>query len=358
MFESLAYIIRRSAVSIRFWRLVPLLSIVLLVIANGIAGSKSGEDSSHPKDRVFQFTYKAEFGQIPEGTRELKVWLPYPTTNAHQEVFDVKVNGLTGATVYTEPQYQNSILYLPAQNPGSGPVTVEVVFKVRRFEYIRRDYTSFKPTSVHAFDPGMQKYLSADKLVPLNDRIRKIAEEVTRGKKTDLEKARAIYDYTLANMKYDKSGEGWGRGDIIFACDAKRGNCTDFHALFMGLCRVSGIPARFSIGFPLPEKRGEGQIPGYHCWAEFYLSGYGWVPVDASEAWKHPEKKDYFFGAHDENRVQLSTGRDLVLRPRQQGEPLNYFVYPYAEADGKTLKAIKTDFRFKDLEGDDSSKAF
>jgi transglutaminase-like putative cysteine protease len=237
-------------------------------------------------------------------------------------------------------------------------VTVEVDFKVRRSEYLRKDYASFKPTSAHAFDPSMKKYLGPDQLVPLNDKIKKIAEDVTRGKRTDLDKARAIYDYTLANMKYDKSGEGWGHGDIIFACDAKRGNCTDFHALFIGLCRVSGIPARFSIGFPLPDKRGEGPIAGYHCWAEFYLAGYGWVPVDASEAWKHPEKKDYFFGGHDENRVQLSTGRDLVLRPRQHGGPLNYFVYPYAEADGKTLKSIKSDFHFKDLEGDESTKAF
>jgi len=347
-----------NVVNTRILTCVVVVSLALLAIPIGMAGGRSDGESSHPKDRAFQFTYKAEVGPIPDGTRELRVWLPYPTTNPHQEIYDVHVSGPATPTVYTEPRYENSILYLPVQNPGTGSVTIEVNFKVRRTEYLRHDYASLKPGSVHSFDQGMQKYLTADKLVPLSDRIRKIAEEVTRGKKTDLEKARAIYDYTLANMKYDKSGDGWGRGDIIFACDAKRGNCTDFHALFMGLCRVSGIPARFSIGFPLPEKRGEGQIPGYHCWAEFYLSGYGWVPVDASEAWKHPEKKDYFFGGHDENRVQLSTGRDLVLRPRQQGDPLNYFVYPYAEADGKTLKAVKTEFRFKDLEGDESNKAF
>jgi transglutaminase-like putative cysteine protease len=323
-----------------------------------MAGSRSGGDATHPRERTFQFNYKAEISQIPDGTRQLRIWLPYPTTDAHQEIYDVQVNGPSKATVYTEPQYNNSILYIPVEKPGAGPVTVEVDFKVRRWEYLRRDYGNFKPVSAHAFDPSMQKYLGADRLVPLNDMIRKIAEEVTRGKKSDLDKARAIYDYTLANMKYDKSGEGWGHGDILFACDAKRGNCTDFHALFIGLCRISRIPARFSIGFPLPDKHGEGQIAGYHCWAEFYVAGYGWVPVDASEAWKHPEKKDYFFGGHDENRVQLSTGRDLVLRPRQQGEPLNYFVYPDAEADGKSVKSIKTDFRFKDLEGEEASKAF
>jgi transglutaminase-like putative cysteine protease len=340
-------------VNIGFRRFLPALGLAFLVIPMGFAGSRwDGGDASHPRERTFQFSYKAEISDIPEGTRELRIWIPYPTTDAHQEIQDVQVKGPGKSAVYTEPEYHNSILFIPIENPGAGPVTVEVDFKVQRWEYLRRDYANFKPVSVHAFDPAMQKYLGPDRLVPLNDRIKKIAEEVTRGKKSDLDKARAIYDYTLANMKYDKSGEGWGHGDIIFACDSKRGNCTDFHALLIGLCRVSGIPARFSIGFPLPDKRGEGQIAGYHCWAEFYVSGYGWVPVDASEAWKHPEKKDYFFGGHDENRVQLSTGRDLVLRPRQAGEPLNYFVYPDAEADGKTLKSIKTDFRFKDVVGD------
>src|SRR5262249_33225129 len=142
---------RRSLV-IRLRRFVPMISLAFLVIPIGVAGSRSDGESTHLKDRVFQFTYKAEIGQIPEGTRELRVWLPYPTTNPHQEIYDVKVSGPSAATVYTEPQYENSILYLLVQNPGAGLVTVELAFKVRRTEYLRRDYAAFKPTSVHAFD--------------------------------------------------------------------------------------------------------------------------------------------------------------------------------------------------------------
>ena len=106
-------------------------------------------------------------------------------------------------------------------------------------------------------------------------------------------------------VKYDKTGKGWGRGDIYYACEARRGNCTDFHAIFIGYARAMGIPARFAIGFPLPADRGAGQIAGYHCWAEFYAKGIGWVPVDASEAAKNPAKREYFFGAHDENRDRV-----------------------------------------------------
>ena len=142
-------------------------------------------------------------------------------------------------------------------------------------------------------------------------------------------------------MRYDKSGTGWGRGDALFACDARRGNCTDFHALVIGMARSVGIPARFAIGLPLPAARGAGEIPGYHCWAELYVEGRGWVPVDTSEAAKDPARRDYFFGHHDENRLEFSRGRHLTLVPAQQGPPLNFFVYPYAEVDGKPHEAIE-----------------
>jgi transglutaminase-like putative cysteine protease len=164
-----------------------------------------------------------------------------------------------------------------------------------------------------------------------------------------VEKARAIYNHVVATVKYDKSGTGWGRGDIYYACDARRGNCTDFHAIFIGYCRAVGIPARFAIGFPLPADRGAGQVSGYHCWAEFYAKGIGWVPVDASEAAKNPAKREYFFGAHDENRIEFSQGRDLTLAPKQHGEPLNYFIYPYVEIDGKPSSSLEKSFAYRDL---------
>jgi hypothetical protein len=75
----------------------------------------------------------------------------------------------------------------------------------------------------------------------------------------------------------------------------------------------------------------------------------GWIPVDASEASKDPSRREYFFGAHDENRVEFSRGRDLILKPAQQGEPLNYFVYPYVEVDGKPYTGAQYKFRFADI---------
>jgi len=177
-----------------------------------------------------------------------------------------------------------------------------------------------------------------------------LAVKVTEGKTTPLDKARAIYDYVFTTMRYDKTGTGWGRGDVLYACDAKKGNCTDFHSLFIAMARSQGIPARFEIGFPLPPDKHSAEIAGYHCWADFFDPQHGWIPVDISEAWKHPEKKDYFFGAHDTNRVEFTMGRDLELSPKQEGKLLNYFVYPYVEVGGKEYPNVSTAFSFADVD--------
>ena len=91
-------------------------------------------------------------------------------------------------------------------------------------------------------------------------------------------------------------------------------------------------------------------IPGYHCWSEFFVNGLGWVPVDISEAWKDPSKHDYFFGSLDANRVQFTVGRDLMLEPRQDGPPLNYFVYPYVEVDRHPFEGAEKKFTFREVQ--------
>lgn len=149
-------------------------------------------------------------------------------------------------------------------------------------------------------------------------------------------------------MKYDKSGTGWGNRGIYWACEAKRGNCTDFHALFIGLARSAGIPRKFGIGFSVPSDEPSGEIGDYHCWAEFYLNDDGWIPLDASEAWKDLAKRAYLFGAHDTNRVQFSVGRHLVLAPPRAGPPLNYFIYPYIEVHGKPFTQVSQKFNYCD----------
>jgi len=75
------------------------------------------------------------------------------------------------------------------------------------------------------------------------------------------------------------------------------------------------------------------------------------VPVDISEANKNPKMKEYYFGHLTEDRITFTTGRDITLVPKQDGEPLNFFVYPYVEVDGKPYAAekVKRKFGYEDV---------
>jgi transglutaminase-like putative cysteine protease len=193
-------------------------------------------------------------------------------------------------------------------------------------------------------------YKQPNRLVLVDDEIRKIAVDITAGKTNTVEKARSIYDYVLGKMTYDKNHQGWGLGSTRHACDVGRGNCTDFHALFNSLCRAQGIASGFEIGLYLPYEKGKNEVlGGCHCWALFRVPGKTWVPVDCSEADRFAQYRQTFFGGHTPNRVTLSTGRDIMLVPTQAGDPLNYFLNPYAEADGKAVKTEKT-WSFTDID--------
>jgi transglutaminase-like putative cysteine protease len=219
------------------------------------------------------------------------------------------------------------------------------------YDVIRRQSSPHVANGLRAAD--QKRLLSADNLVPTTGLPAELAaKQVAEVKGGDYDKGRAIYEYVLANMRYDKSGTGWGHGDTLYACSAKHGNCTDFHSLFISMARSQQIPSRFEIGFPLPTDKHAGDIAGYHCWADFYTKDHGWVPVDISEAWKHPEQREFFFGHWDDNRVQFSVGRDITLSPKQDGSPLNYFVYPYVELDGKDYPNVSTHFSFEDVGSD------
>ncbi len=315
-------------------------SALLLLPCLVIAG-----EPSHQRD--FTFEYKATVKDIPAGTQKLELWIPVPHDDPYQRITDVHVDTPYPHQILTGDQ-GNTMLHLEIAQPKESSVPVTMTFHAVRLERIQPVVL----TKANVVKEGeLSRWLKPDRLVPIDGQIRTWAQEVVDAAhaQTDLEMARAIYNHVVSSVKYDKTGKGWGRGDIYYACDARRGNCTDFHAIFIGYARAMGIPARFAIGFPLPADRGAGKIGGYHCWAEFYAKGIGWVPVDASEAAKNPAKREYFFGAHDENRVELSKGRDEVLTPKQQGDPLNYFVYPYAEVDGKPYANIETAYSYQDL---------
>jgi transglutaminase-like putative cysteine protease len=166
---------------------------------------------------------------------------------------------------------------------------------------------------------NLAQYLEPEKLVPDEARVRRTAADVLAGKTGELVRARALYDHVIDKLSYKKYGDGYGRGDALYACDARSGNCSDYHAYFIALARAAGIPARFAIGASIPSERNSGGIDGYHCWAEFHAEGKWW-PVDISESDKYSALATYYFGHHPANRIELSRGRDLVVEPG----PINF----------------------------------
>jgi transglutaminase-like putative cysteine protease len=279
----------------------------------------------------FEFLYRAT---LPEITGNAKMWVPIPTTDSFQtvEVKSIKTPG--HHEIRQDLKYGNSVLFLTL-GPENSEKTVEMRFQIRRLE--KGVYAAQTPVN--------GQYLEPERLVPANETFRNIAEKVVEGKKGDLVRARALYDHVIDRMRYMKYGSGWGKGDAVYACDVRTGNCTDFHSYFIALCRAVGIPARFAIGASIPSERNDGGIDGYHCWAEFYTDGMWW-PVDISEGDKCSSLSTYYFGHHPANRIELSRGRDLVLEPGPASGPINFLAYPVLEISGKPENVKKVEFSF------------
>jgi transglutaminase-like putative cysteine protease len=326
---------------------MPRRSLTFLLAISSLAAF--AQNAPTQNDRTFKFHYAFTVKNVGSGER-VRVWIPLAHSDAWQDVKVTAKSGDLPLKQVRQPEYGNEVLYAETSKADKGEYKFSVDYDVVRREHVV--LVNGKPVGGSTtVTPRLElaRFLEPDRLVPVTGVPAQLAEQETKGATTQLDKAKDIYDYVFRTMKYDKTGTGWGHGDTLWACDSKHGNCTDFHSVFISMARAEKIPARFQIGFPLPADKHSAEIPGYHCWAEFYLDTVGWVPVDISEAWKHPEKHDYFFGAHDANRFQFTQGRDLKLKPAQDGPPLNYFVYPYVEIAGKEDTNVSIAFSFEDV---------
>jgi len=257
------------------------------------------------------------------------MWLPYPGNDDYQDVRLVSIKSPVPTKLYQEYTYRNSMLFLSTPAADIDELRIEMTFRVTRREHAASDFVELEDPDGWN-DSSASRWLRPDRFLPLDDSIREQAEQVTEGKTTVVEKAKAVFDYTVE-------------------LDSAQ-SCTDFHAVFIGFARAVGIPAKFQIGFAIPTAGNAGEIAGYHCWGEFYVPGFGWVPVDTSAAHMNPDKRDYFFGAHDADRIQFTVGRDITLNPKQSVQPLSYFIYPYAEIDGKPVRDVRRQFFYKDID--------
>ena len=266
-------------------------------------------------------------------TAPARIWLPIPVTDRFQTVEVKSIEAPGKRTMLQVPRHRNKVLMLDL-TPRDSDRAIKM-----RFAVVRREKAAYEEPL-----PDKSVYLGPDALVPITDRIRRLARQAVTGKKTDLIRARALYDHVIDRMSYKKVGKNWGKGNALIACDSRSGNCSEYHAYFIAVSRAAGIPARFAVGAAIPSARNEGRIGGYHCWAEFYADGKWW-PIDVSEGDKYSNLSSYYFGHHPANRIELSRGRDLVVKPGPTSGAISFLAYPMLEVDGRPVR-IKPKFSF------------
>ena len=155
----------------------------------------------------------------------------------------------------------------------------------------------------------------------------------------------------MENTFRDPEVKGCGLGipgRTLFQCKGG-GKCADISSVYVAVARAAGIPARDVYGLRLSNPKDGNITSGFHCWAEFYLPGTGWIPVDPADVRKmmlvHKVElknagdwRKFFWGGDDLFRVVLEkNSRGVVFEPEQKGKPVNYLMYPFAQVDGKTL---------------------
>ena len=297
-------------------------------------------------------TMKFNLSQYPKG-KKVRLWFPYPISNEHQDISDVKIKGnFVKGGVYAEKKYGN-ILYYAEWDKNATKRVLTFSFKAKR-KYLKNYLYPEKELPWNKND--FKIYLKGSELAPINQIVKKLADKIVKGKKTIPEKARAIYLWVCKNTYRNPKTRGCGRGNLCKLLKNPGGKCADLSTIFVALCRAAGIPAREIFGIRLGKKDSQNITKSYHCWAQFYIPGYGWYSVDPADVRKmmlikklswNDKKTKYFVKFYwkgiEPYRIKLSTGKDITLNPAQKNAPLNYFMYPYAEIDGKPVDFLAPD---------------
>src|SRR2546426_901465 len=275
-----------------------------------------------------------------------------PDTDYHKSQGQSWTGNATTARIYREPRYGAAILY--AEWPATEPSPLDEV--TTRFATRDRAVDLKEPGEVRREDKReLAKYLASTRLIRTDGIVRQTALEITRGAKTDLDKARAVFTWIVENTFRDPKVRGCGIGDISWMLEARSlgGKCADLNALFVGLTRAVGIPSRDIYGIRVADSAEfkslgkSGDISkAQHCRAEFYLPTHGWVPVDPADVRKVvlEEKgglslgdatvqraRAKLFGAWELNYLAYNYAHDVKL-PNSAGDPIAFFMYPQAES--------------------------
>lgn len=347
-----------------------------LFTASALAGSRlarAAESGFAPSPvhgwRVFEVTLRAELAKAESATR---VWLPLPSAD---EPAWIKTMGnlwqgnAADVQLHRDPAY-GALMLVASWEAGEAAPVVEVT---SRFATRDRAIDLAQPGKVAPLDKATARlYTRPTTMLPTDGIVRKTAVDITRGAGTDLEKARAIYEWIVDNTARNPKTRGCGTGDIrgMLETGNLSGKCADLNALYVGLARATGLPARDVYGIRVADSRfgykslgRSGEITkAQHCRAEVWLSGFGWVPVDPADVRKvvleeQPgltlkdevvvAAREKLFGAWEMNWLAFNFAHDLRL-PGSVGAPIPFLMYPQGENAAGRFDSLDPDsFRYR-----------
>jgi transglutaminase-like putative cysteine protease len=320
--------------------------------------------------RTFQVTTRVEVLK-PSGTT--RVWVPaaligetsfqktlantFSCDGGSAEIFENKTDVL-GIVAAEFPVGVRPIL----------TVTSRIATKDRAIDFTARG------TALKEDRAALEHFLRPTRLLPTDGIVKAKANEITKGAKTDVEKARAIYEWIVDHAFRNPKTRGCGVGDIRFMLESGDlgGKCADLNALYVGLARASGLPARDAYGIRIAKSEmgykslgasSENVTKAQHCRAEVYLGDYGWVPVDPADVRKvvleEPpgnrqleddlvkKARARLFGSWEMNWMAYNFAHDVAL-PRSNRAPVGFFMYPQAEtADGRLDGLDPDNFKYE-----------
>ncbi|MDZ4254226.1 MAG: transglutaminase-like domain-containing protein [Sulfuritalea sp.] len=311
--------------------------------------------------RVFEVTSRIELSAADGAPR---LWLPLPSVEDYAWIKPMGNLWQGNAAVvrqYVDPRYGAKML-IAQWDAGEPAPLLEVV---SRFAARDRAVDFTQPGKVGPLDTATRLlYTRATEMLPTDGIVKKTALEVTRGAKSDIDKARAIYEWVVDNTERNPKTKGCGTGDIraMLETGNLQGKCADLNALYVGLARAVGLPARDVYGVRVADSKfgykslgKSGDISrAQHCRAEVWLAGFGWVPVDPADVRKVvlEEKpglslkdeivvaaRQKLFGAWEMNWLAYNFAHDLRL-PGSRGAKIPFLMYPQAENEMGRLDSL------------------
>jgi len=315
--------------------------------------------------RTFEVTTRVEVLKPSGATR---VWIPAALT-ARTPFQHTLSNHFTapGGKAYATQSKADGLEVIAADFPAGVRPLVTVTSRVAT-----RNYAVDLAAPGHmrnASQAELQHFLRPTKLLPTDGIVKETAMDITRGAATDVDKAHAIYEWIVDNTFRNPKTRGCGLGDIRFMLETKDlgGKCADLNALYVGLARAAGLPARDVYGIRVASSllgykslgvATENITKAQHCRAEVYLNAYGWVPVDPADVRKvvleePPGNRSLgddmvkkarvrLFGSWEMNWMAYNFAHDVAL-PGSSGSPIAFLMYPQAETAGGRLDSLDPD---------------